>query len=718
MPSPETAAAPRPNAWLRAAALLLAVAAVGLPVNTLGAYAVLVAAAVVIFTGRVTNSPARWLAAAAAVLSAFLGHAALDPPRIEEGHNVFLADGDRAPLLRHLPPDVHAFLAAEFDRLYPPLRRCDPNLPGCWRGQGFPDRGFAFSADGIWDRAAYSRRVGGIDFRRGVDLRLGFSNDVRYNWLPVNSDILRLSRDGRAWQGHDRWRLLMPFYVAYEFPPAFAGGRLCWTGTLLWEGSDRRFAALRHAGEACRTLSPEDAGRKIFGVAVAPHALSMRLDPPSGVRLRQVLDAGLAGSAALAVVVLLAGLPTRRTLLPALLIGLSLAATVIDDAAFLGGFRPHDGGDDGLFYEGTGRVILGHLLGGDFMAALRGGEPVFYYGGPGLRYLRALERLVFGDTNLGYLSLVLLLPVLVFAVFRRFLSPRWALALALLFVATPLGALFGSSFFQYLTNAARGYADPAAYILFLGGLLAVTHRVPRDRLLPAFGGALLLALAVFVRPNIAPLTGILIGGAGMAALWRYQLRRLAGLCAGFSLVLFMPWHNWYFGGVFVLFSSNAAHPQLLLMPPAAWLAALAELARLDFAGAHVARMLAHLAGWLGGLVESPLLIPLHAAAVAVVVHVVARGRGHDPWLRLLAGATLAQHAVALFYIHTPRYYLLTWLMTFLVVAAWARRDGFPWIARAAPDRSARLMRSAVMVRTGVALTWLQRRLGVAGAPPP
>ena len=59
---------------------------------------------------------------------------------------------------------------------------------------------------------------------------------------------------------------------------------------------------------------------------------------------------------------------------------------------------------------------------GDIFAALRGHESVYYYGGPGLRYWRALEMLVFGDTNLGYLSLVLLLPMIVLGLFKRYLT--------------------------------------------------------------------------------------------------------------------------------------------------------------------------------------------------------------------------------------------------------------------------------------------------------
>src|SRR3974390_910916 len=89
-----------------------------------------------------------------------------------------------------------------------------------------------------------------------------------------------------------------------------------------------------------------------------------------------------------------------------------------DDASFLGGVRPFDGGDDGLFYDGVGRLILQRLLAGDLYGALEGGEKVFYYGGPGLRYFRAFEHIVFGETYLGYLSLVFLFPFLPLGLFR------------------------------------------------------------------------------------------------------------------------------------------------------------------------------------------------------------------------------------------------------------------------------------------------------------
>ena len=120
-----------------------------------------------------------------------LGQVFLAAPRIEEGHNVFLVDGPGGALEQTLPGEVFRFMQAAFDAQYPPERRCGRETPGCWRGQGLPDRPFAFSADGIYDQARYSRRVTGIDFADPTWARLGFINDARYNWYGA-SDVSRL----------------------------------------------------------------------------------------------------------------------------------------------------------------------------------------------------------------------------------------------------------------------------------------------------------------------------------------------------------------------------------------------------------------------------------------------------------------------------------------------------------------------------------------------
>ena len=675
--------------WRKFAALVLCVAAVGLPVNQLEAYALLLVATVVIFSGEVSARAGAWAAAVAIVAVAVAGQFLLAPPRIEEGHNVFLPGGPTRALERELPAEVYRHLANEFDAQYPPARRCRPDAAGCWLGQGFPDRAFAFSADGIFHKSPLSRSVTELDFSDPVWLRLGFINEAHYNWYP-GSDVQRAQRDRRFWMGLQRWHLTMPWYEMVRLPAAYVGGELCWRGELMWEGAGEHFSLW--PGEGCRTIEPADAGRRIVGIAIKPDTLAMRLTPPWSVRVQNIAAVALTGIAVLAVVGVLVRFRARRVLLPAILIVLALLVIAIDDASFLGGVRPFDGGDDGLFYDGYGRLILQKLLAGDIWSALEGGEKVFYYGGPGLRYFRALEHVVFGESYLGYLSLILLLPILTLAIFRRFLPEPWSLTLILLFVAVPIGTLFGTTFVHYVKWSSRGFADPAAYIFFFCALLPLigtTSAGPGRGCLPAFFGALLLALAVFMKPVVAPAAAVLLGGAGLAALYQRQFSRLAGMCIGFLPVFSMALHNWVYGHVFVLFSSNAADSNLLVMPPSAYAGALRQLLILDFSG--LARALTQIADWLSGPAESYWTIPLNAAGVAILVYVVLRGRQFDPWLRLLGGAALAQHAVALFYnAAAARYHFLSWFLTMVVVMVFLHEVGVGWLQRRYPVLSDRI----------------------------
>jgi hypothetical protein len=704
MPSASEAASSG-GGWGKLAALLLALAAVGLPVNDVGSYALLLLAALVIFSGAVRASAGAWAAAVAIVAVAVAGQFLLAPPRIEEGHNVFLP----SPALEHgLPVEVYRHMANEFDAVYPPAVRCRPGSVGCWQDGGFPDSAFAFSADGIFHKTPLSRSVTALDFSDPVWLGLGFTNETRYNWYTAAPDVHRADRDRRFWMGLQRWHLTMPWFEMIRLPAAFVGGELCWRGEVMWEGAGEHFSLW--PVEGCRTIETADTGRRIFGIAIKPDTLAMRLTPPWSVRIQNIAAAALAGIAVLAIVGALVRFRARHLLLPAILIVLASIVILIDDASFLGGVRPMDGGDDGLFYDGVGRIILQKLLAGDIWSALEGGEKVFYYGGPGLRYFRALEHIVFGESYLGYLSLIFLLPIVTYKIFRRFLPERWSLTPILLFVAIPIGALFGTTFAQYVKWSGRGFADPAAYILFFCGvlpLISATCSGPNGKFTSAFFGALLLALAIFMKPIVAPAAAVLLAGAGLAALYQRQWPRVAGLCIGFLPVFSMALHNWVFGHALVLFSTNAGDPNLLVMPPSAYGAAARELLSLDFSG--VARVLIQIANWLSGPAESYWTIPLNAAGVAIVVYVVLRGRTFDPWLRLLGAAALAQHTVALFYnAAVARYHFLAWFLTMVVVMVYFREAGIGWVARRFPTLSTRFAGHPLTLRLASGLSRLQK----------
>ncbi len=417
-----------------------------------------------------------------------------------------------------------------------------------------------------------------------------FINELRYEWYTFAPDVHRADRDDRFWMGLFRWRLTMPWFEMIRLPAAFAGGALCWRGEVMWEGSGEHFDILR--GDQCRTIVSDDAGRRVFGIAVRPGSLAMQLKPPWRVWLSQSASAAFALAAIGGLTIALVRIEARRFVLPFIVIGLAMLAIAADDASFLGGERPFDGGDDRIHYDGLSRIIIEKLQAGDFYGALQGGENIFYYGGPGLRYFCALEHVVFGESYLGYLSLVLLLPFLVYALALRFLPGRWAIALVLIFVAIPIGELFGSTFVDYSKWAGSGFADPVAYIFFLTGLLAPVgtgNAGPSRGFAPAFFAALLLAFALLVKPIVAPAAAVLLAGSALGAISLRQLARVAGLCIGFTPVLLMALHNWIYGHVFVPFSINATLPELLVMPPSVYAAAWHELITKDFNGGYVAR---------------------------------------------------------------------------------------------------------------------------------
>src|SRR5689334_16109180 len=83
--------------------LALALAIVGLPINEVGIYALLLVFTIILFSGEVRSDKRSWVGAVVITCVAIVGQIALAPPRIEEGHNVFLPGGPNEVLKSGLP---------------------------------------------------------------------------------------------------------------------------------------------------------------------------------------------------------------------------------------------------------------------------------------------------------------------------------------------------------------------------------------------------------------------------------------------------------------------------------------------------------------------------------------------------------------------------------------------------------------------------------------
>src|SRR5581483_4050558 len=134
----------------------------------------------------------------------------------------------------------------------------------------------------------------------------------------------------------------------------------------------------------CRAIEAQDVGRTIFGLSISA-PLSMQLDSTWTIVGRQLLERGIVIAGVVAVLLLLVQFRRAALTPPAILLGLATLVIVLHDSSFIGGVRPFDGGDDGLFYESVGRWITEHIVAGDYRTALEGAEPVFFFGAPGLR---------------------------------------------------------------------------------------------------------------------------------------------------------------------------------------------------------------------------------------------------------------------------------------------------------------------------------------------
>ena len=681
---------------MKLAALALVIAALGLPLNDLPRFALLVVAAVLVFTGRVSTNGRRWLVAGALAAVCLLAQVTLPFPRIEEGHNVFLVDRPGGALEAGLPPQAYRLMLAEFDARYPPAQRCDPATDGCWRGQGFPDRAFAFSADGIFGRPAFSRRVSGIDFADPVWLRIGFINENRYNWNSLVSDVQRASRDRHATGAAAP---LAPRDAVVRDVP-LPGGLRRQRAVLARRGAvGRRGRAVRddparrhgmpdahrggHRTEHLRRRDPQRpaarhaarSDRQSAGVADAGDGAAA--DRRGGGADCCWRDGGRAARSCRS-----RSSPSR------------LVVVFFNDPSFIGGVRPFDSGDDGLVYDGYARSMLQYLLAGDIYNALRGQESVFYFT-PGMRYLRAFEHVIFGESYLGYLALMMFLPMLVFWLFRRFLPVRWALALALTFAAIPIGVLFGSSLVLYVKWAARGFGDPAAYVCFLAGFLLLVGRAgERARAIASRRPA---ARACCSRWRCS--CGRTLRHAP-ASCWPAPGLRRCGRC-NFAASPACASASCRCSGWRCTTGSMAACS--CCSPPAPrsrsrcrrlpmWRPSRNCCGLNSAASTSRMRCIRSARGWPGRRNSSSWRRCTSRRLRCWCGWWC--GDGSDPWLRLTAVATLTQHGVNLFFLTYGRYYYLTWLLTLLVVAVWVHDEGialarrrFPalaeWIARLA-----------------------------------
>ena len=85
------------------------------------------------------------------------------------------------------------------------------------------------------------------------------------------------------------------------------------------------------------------------------------------------------------------------------------------------GFDIFTGGNDGILYMSYGNVLFSNLITFNFYEFFRGVESVFYFPSS-LRYFWSINKVLFGETFFGYLTIAYLYPIILFFIFVHTIS--------------------------------------------------------------------------------------------------------------------------------------------------------------------------------------------------------------------------------------------------------------------------------------------------------
>ena len=579
----------------------------------------------------------------ALVFGVFLGglllKAVLAPLPVAETINLFAPNAANLKQYQtHLPAQVLRSFTFAFEKANPAATACDrtatipwEDTAPCFTALKVPSFPFAFAVTSMsQSRSARKEYL-------TADSRSPHFNEIIVGANTWNFSALNLNQSPHS------------FYTALEISPAMVGGTLCRRGSFYRE---RQALEETLAETQCKTITQEEAGERLWGLQVnATQVLVLEFSPAGWTRWRDLLWQLTA--LAVAALLLAFTLDMKHARRDYTVVGLASAALVAalpfatPSLDLFQGLSEAITHSDSRRYLSWGQDILFALGEGRWTDALRGGEAIYIFT-PGMRYFRALEFAFFGHSGLGYMLLMLFMPLTAYALISR-LCPSRAMP-----VFTVFCLLAATAYIRILHTAIDGYADPLGFLLLLIASLYLMHALPGAQAgarqatvdMQAVAGFGLLALAIWMRPNFV------IAGVSVAAFWAYRAAR-DGRPAAFvepaplALVLLMTWHNAYFGQQFVPLTAGGTLTDTLKMLPSAYWHAAGELLQLA-PGEYVDKVTIRLMGWW---------LPLKWLLTFIPLYIVLRmsHRPPPPRLWLLGLIALSLQLPHLFYIASGRH---------------------------------------------------------------
>ena len=613
--------------------LLFIILCFGLPLANWGAFVTILVALYAIFLNKINTKPIMWLISCVLLASLFIVKSQIYPPNIEMGEQIYSPED--IYLKNILPENITNMAKNEWDSLKQPFDSYPANTEKT-------ENPWAFSADAFFDNPQMSRTIKSLNFKDRYSLRIGTLNNAKYNYF--GSD---LGSSGAYY----------PLIFSFFLPDTMASEKLCWTGKLYIEDNER-WREYFTQNKKCMTLDKEQWGKDKY---LKIYAFDFNKNIPLSIttkNYRQILIYILSILNAIIILLLLTKL-NREDLT---LIALSVISILLymADQHYRGGHPssfsglPYMGrGNDGLTHYSYAREMVESLSHHDITGWLRGNENIFYMM-PGMRYLLGMTMPFFGESIFGLLLIISLTPITIRSLLKKLFNKKWQIIMFICFFIIPIFEAFG--FYQiYLAKyTIEGFGAGIAISTLIAAFALLWKKddviyTNRDLLIIGF----LLAVAISLRPNFLPFVAVLFTGLSLYFIYNKRIQKVIALGIGFSPILLITYHNYFFGNVFVPLTNSATIGNNMRNGPEKWNNCLSSLSD------SCNQVIHHLSIWVS--YTEPWYIIILLCLIFIIFN-----KKMNIIEKLLAVSLIAGHLVFLFYEGVARYSHGIWLLSFIL----------------------------------------------------
>ncbi|MAI02827.1 MAG: hypothetical protein CMP40_03235 [Rickettsiales bacterium] len=576
-------------------------------------------------------------------------------PKIYEGSNVFIGGENykKSVFKEKLPEKIYDKLESDYKKAYP------NSISG-------PDNSlFDISVSQLIKKNRETRSIENIDWKNKFQIPLGTFNNTKYNTYGEQQP----SRDN------------LPFFIKYSFPKEYYNieTKFCWKG-LAYLGTNlikKKFDEIN-----CISINDlsdnQNSSLDIWLLETGmTEALQAKILLPFKYKIKIILKkAVIIISSLLILLLLFQNIKIKKAMLFSFSFIFSFLSALYFYPNIINKFILFEGGNDGLLYVHFAHLISDYISRGDYISAFMGGEEAYDLM-PFYRYIWVINYLLFDESPWMLFSILTFFPLIIFFIFKQLINKKWANYFLLFWFLLPLFEAFGFFHYYYVKLTLRGFAEPLSYLFFLCALSLIIMHSKNEKKIKidnAFLIGFLLSLAIGLRANVLPACLILIIFFFIENLKNKNINNILFLFLGISLILVIPYHNYYFTGKFIPLTVAAYKDANMGVKPSEYLELFNSIITFNFNQTLWYKILNHVKG------EIKFYEVWYHIAIFSCIHSLIYKKVPNI-IKCISLAALSLIGLMFFYHVGGRYSYLAWTLSLMVLIYWMKNICIQYIMK-------------------------------------